>query len=94
MRTGEKSNGGGPVRSLEREGAAGVAVRARRRERALTQHDLAGLVGVSRQTVISMETGDYAPSVYLALKVARALGTTVEALWGNPDSSTQPDSGH
>lgn len=39
-------------------------------------------VGVSRQTVITMETGDYAPSVYLALRVARTLGTTVEALWG------------
>jgi putative transcriptional regulator len=31
--------------------------------------------------VISLESGDYAPSVYLALAVARALETTVEALW-------------
>ena len=29
------------------------------------------------------ETGDYAPSVYLALKVAGALETSVEALWGD-----------
>jgi DNA-binding XRE family transcriptional regulator len=29
-----------------------------------------------------METGAYAPSVYLALRVASVLGTTVEALWG------------
>jgi len=46
------------------------------------QVELAQQVGVSRQTVITMETGDYAPSVYLALRVARVLGTTVEALWG------------
>lgn len=73
---------GGPVRSDEREGAAGTAVRLRRRERALTQQELADAVGVSRQTVISMETGDYAPSVYLAVRIARALDSSVEALWG------------
>jgi putative transcriptional regulator len=38
---------------------------------------------VSRQTIIAMETGDYAPSVYLAIKIARALGTSVESLWGD-----------
>lgn len=73
---------GGPIRSDEREGAAGSAVRLQRRECLLTQQDLAESIGVSRQTVISMETGDYAPSVYLALRVARALNTTVELLWG------------
>lgn len=73
---------GGPVRSDEHHGAGGSAVRVRRRARSLTQQDLAESVGVSRQTVISMETGDYAPSVYLALRIARALDTTVEALWG------------
>jgi putative transcriptional regulator len=57
-------------------------VRARRKDRGLTQQDLADAVGVSRQTIISMETGDYAPSVYLALKVAATLDITVEQLWG------------
>ncbi len=73
---------GGPVRADERDGAAGSSVRERRRARSLTQQDLADAVGVSRQTVISMETGDYAPSVYLALRIARALDSSVEALWG------------
>jgi putative transcriptional regulator len=54
----------------------------------LTQVDLAEAVGVSRQTVITLETGDYAPSVYLALRVARTLGTTVEALWGDGPTSS------
>lgn len=56
-------------------------VRARRRSRRTTQADLAAAVGVSRQTVVAVEKGDYAPSVYLALKIARALDATVEELF-------------
>ncbi|XVV11379.1 helix-turn-helix transcriptional regulator [Actinoplanes sp. CA-131856] len=47
----------------------------------MTQQGLSAAVQVSRQTIIAMETGDYAPSVYLALKVAKALNTSVERLW-------------
>jgi len=78
---------GGSVRAPDGKGAAGPLVRARRREAGLTQQQLAEAVGVSRQTVISVETGDYAPSVYLALKVARALDTSVEQLWGASDEA-------
>ncbi|WP_063041218.1 helix-turn-helix transcriptional regulator [Nocardia grenadensis] len=60
-------------------------VRTRRRERRMTQANLATTVGVSRQTVISIEQGDYAPSVYLALRIARALGTTVEDIFWTED---------
>jgi putative transcriptional regulator len=63
-------------------GPSGARVRSRRREVGLTQQELAARVGVSRQTIISMETGDYAPSVYLAIRVGRELGVTVEELWG------------
>ncbi len=58
-----------------------VQVREARKARGLTQVELAKLVGVSRQTVISIERGDYAPSVYLALRIARELGDTVERLF-------------
>lgn len=51
----------------------------------MTQANLATTVGVSRQTVISIEQGDYAPSVYLALRIARALGTTVEDIFWTED---------
>jgi putative transcriptional regulator len=71
----------GRVRSSEEQAGAGGRIRRRRTAVGLTQQALADAVEVSRQTVISMETGDYAPSVYLALRVARALDTTVEALW-------------
>ncbi|WP_345493002.1 helix-turn-helix transcriptional regulator [Nocardia callitridis] len=74
-------------------------VRARRRECRMTQAQLATTVGVSRQTVISIEQGDYAPSVYLALRIARALEATVEevfwsdeleAAWPTPPHSKTP----
>ena len=47
----------------------------------LSQHQLADMVGISRQTVISIEKGDYAPSVKLALLLAEKLETTVEQLF-------------
>ncbi|MBO0897226.1 MULTISPECIES: helix-turn-helix transcriptional regulator [Arthrobacter] len=56
-------------------------VRERRKQQRMTQAELSELVGVSRQTIIAVEQGDYAPSVYLALKIARALGGTVEELF-------------
>jgi putative transcriptional regulator len=74
---------GGPVRASETDGAAGLRIKAARKNAALTQQDLSTAVQVSRQTIIAMETGDYAPSVYLAIKVARALAVTVESLWGD-----------
>ena len=57
------------------------AVRAARQAAGLTQAGLATDVGVSRQTVVAVEAGDYAPSVYLALSLAARLATTVEALF-------------
>jgi putative transcriptional regulator len=47
----------------------------------LSQQQLADLVSVSRQTIVSIEKGDYAPSVKLALLLARKLETTVEQLF-------------
>ena len=47
----------------------------------LSQADVAERVGVSRQTIVSIERGDYNPSVKLALQLARALGATVDQLF-------------
>jgi putative transcriptional regulator len=57
------------------------AVRAHRLLAEMTQADLAERVGVSRQTIVAVESGGYAPSVYLALALAEHLGATVEALF-------------
>jgi putative transcriptional regulator len=78
----------GSVRAPEASGTAGTRIRAARKEAGLTQQGLAAAVEVSRQTIIAMETGDYAPSVYLALKVAKALNTTVEHLWDTGPTET------
>ncbi|MDI6103288.1 helix-turn-helix transcriptional regulator [Actinoplanes sp. NEAU-A12] len=71
----------GTVRAAEAGGTTGARIREARKAAGFTQQSMATEIQVSRQTVIAMETGDYAPSVYLAIKVARALGTTVETLW-------------
>ena len=47
----------------------------------LSQQQLADMVGVSRQTIVSIERGDYAPSVKLALLLADVLGAKVEDLF-------------
>lgn len=58
------------------------AVRGARTALGLTQADLAAAAGTTRQTVIAVEAGDYAPSVYLALALASQLGRSVEELFG------------
>jgi putative transcriptional regulator len=47
----------------------------------ISQQQLAQMVGVSRQTIVSIEHGDYAPSVKLALLLAEKLGVMVEDLF-------------
>jgi len=67
--------------------AGGARVRLMRRASGLTQAELAQRVGVSRQTIISVERGDYAPSVYLALRIARELKSSVEQLFAAEEES-------
>ena len=45
------------------------------------QEDLARALGVTRQTIIAIENDKYDPSLVLAMKLARFLGTTVEELF-------------
>lgn len=71
------------VEDVSTKQMTGNRVRRNRRMMELTQADLAAQIDVSRQTVISIEGGDYAPSVYLALKLAEVLETTVEELFGD-----------
>ena len=47
----------------------------------ITQEELAQVVGVTRQTIIAIEKGNYTPSVLLALKIAGFFKTTVEKLF-------------
>jgi len=63
-------------------------VRARRKDQRLTQAQVAQAVGVSRQTVVAIERGDYAPSVFLALRLSRVLESTVETLFSDQEPGT------
>ena len=76
------------VGSVPVKEATGNQVRRTRRMMELTQAELAKAIDVSRQTVVSIEGGDYAPSVYLALRLAEVLETTVEELFGTPKERT------
>lgn len=56
-------------------------VRELRTAAGLRQEDLARSVAVSRQTIISIETGRYNPSLELAWRLSRALGVPIEDLF-------------
>jgi putative transcriptional regulator len=52
-----------------------------RSDRGVTQEHLAEALGVSRQTVIAIERGNYAPSIILALKIAHFFKKPVEHIF-------------
>ena len=56
-------------------------IRIERAIKNITQADLAEKVGVSRQTINSIESNKYVPSTVLALKIARIFGKTVEEIF-------------
>lgn len=56
-------------------------LRVARAERDLSQDQLARAAGVSRQTISSIETGQYCPSTLLAFRLARVLGVRVDRLF-------------
>lgn len=58
---------------------------AHRERLGLTQAGLADAVGVTRKTINTVERGHYVPSTVLALRLARALGASVEELFELPD---------
>ena len=52
-----------------------------RKERGIRQEDFAKLMGVSRQTISSLQTGRYNPSIFLAHKIAQFFGMTIEEVF-------------
>ena len=56
-----------------------------RKQRGVRQEDLAQALGVSRQTVISLEKGKYNPSLSLAFRLARHFGMPIEAIFDDSD---------
>ncbi|MHA1732655.1 MAG: helix-turn-helix transcriptional regulator [Promethearchaeota archaeon] len=56
-----------------------------RKERRLTQEEFGRLVGVSRETISSLERGKYNPSLPLAFKIARVLNVSIEEIFSLED---------
>lgn len=52
-----------------------------RKQKKVTQEELATAVGVTRQTIIAIEKGNYTPSLLLAIKIARFFNKTVEEVF-------------
>lgn len=52
-----------------------------RRQREIRQEDFARSIGVSRQTISSLENGRYNPSIILAHKIARYFGMSIEEVF-------------
>lgn len=57
------------------------SVQEARAKKGTTQEEVAQAIGVTRQTIIAIEKGNYAPSVALALKLAQYFKTSVEDLF-------------
>jgi putative transcriptional regulator len=71
-------------------------LKVQRAIRDLTQAELAAIAGVTRKSVNAIETGRMVPSILLALKLARALGVSVDMIFsldGGPESERPTPSG-
>ena len=56
-------------------------IREMRKDKKITQDDLAAAVGVTRQTVISLENGKYNASLQLAYKISKYFGKSIEEVF-------------
>lgn len=89
------------ARSPVKQGRVANKIRALRTRRGLTQKSLAMLAGASRQTIVAVEAGKYAPSLELAFRIARVLGAPFESVfrldgdrdWRPPGRRSQPNKG-
>lgn len=61
-------------------------IRVERAIKNITQAELAELIGVSRQTINTIESNRYVPSTVLALKIARVFGKPVEEIFTLEDT--------
>jgi putative molybdopterin biosynthesis protein len=67
------------------EARRGARLRLARQARGFSQQQVASMAGVSRQAISAVESGVSDPSLQVALALARALGMTIEELFGRDD---------
>jgi putative transcriptional regulator len=56
-------------------------VKELRTQKDISQYKMADLVGVTRQTIISLEKGSYVPSLLLAMRISEVLETPIETIF-------------
>lgn len=67
-----------------------ISIKVARAQKDLTQKELADMVGVSRQTINSIEKGEYNPTIKLCRAICRALGKTLDELfWEEEENEEQ-----
>ena len=62
-----------------------LKMKAARAAKGMTQQDLAQAVGVTRQTVVAIERGDYKPTVRVCIDICRALDCPLDCLFWPED---------
>lgn len=75
------SQQGRPSKGRPLEATKNVRLREARKAAGLSQSQLAARVGVTRQTICSIESGDYNPTLRLCVGICRALGKTLDDLF-------------
>ncbi|ACV12536.1 transcriptional regulator, XRE family [Halorhabdus utahensis DSM 12940] len=68
-----------------------TTIKERREDANLTQAELAEAVGVTRQTILYVEKGEYNPSLELAWRIAREFDTHVEEVFDLPETTHEPE---
>lgn len=63
-----------------------LSLKAARVMKDMSQEDLAKACGVSRQTIVSIEKGDYNPTINLCIKICKELGKTLDDLFWPEES--------
>lgn len=71
--------------ALQRGGVLKSKIKELRKERRISQADLAYAVGTTRQTITSIETGKYTASLVLAYKIAKYFDKTIEEVFDFSD---------
>jgi putative transcriptional regulator len=61
-------------------------VKVLRKKRGWTQSEFGEMLGVSRQSVHSIETGKYDPSLPLAFRISDVFGVSIEKIFEKPDA--------
>ena len=71
--------------------ARNLRLKAARAAKDMSQKDLAEAVGVTRQTINAIESGDYNPTIRLCVRICKVLGKTLDELFWEADENAREE---